>query len=198
VICTAGDHPPGGTLWDEAIVMYLAEQFASRRRGTRSARRSEVLKRPSFLQAERGQETLTPEDKARSGLPTPASRPEWSRAAKSQRSPALLDRTRADSLDAERPARKSIRSGEDHPGGRATRCPSHTGWSPVQHGARNVRTRRGRGKARTYGPKDHHEEVKESGTERARFVRRRADRLSEVPVRRWPGARRSEKQLASR
>ncbi len=27
VICTGGDHRLGGVLWDEAIVMYLAEQF---------------------------------------------------------------------------------------------------------------------------------------------------------------------------
>src|SRR6202012_998551 len=27
VICTGGDHRLGGALWDEAIVMYLAEQF---------------------------------------------------------------------------------------------------------------------------------------------------------------------------
>ena len=29
VICTGGDHRLGGVLWDEAIVMYLAEQFKS-------------------------------------------------------------------------------------------------------------------------------------------------------------------------
>ena len=39
VICTGGDHRLGGVLWDEAIVMYLAEQFRDPdRRGRRPAR----------------------------------------------------------------------------------------------------------------------------------------------------------------
>jgi len=64
VICTGGDHRLGGALWDEAIVMALAESF---RRQTGEATDplddAEVLN-DLFLQAERGKKTLTQRDKA--------------------------------------------------------------------------------------------------------------------------------------
>ena len=64
VICTGGDHRLGGTLWDEAVVMYLAEQFRSQ-----TGEESDPLDDPEvlndlFLQAERGKKTLTQRDKA--------------------------------------------------------------------------------------------------------------------------------------
>ena len=64
VICTGGDHRLGGVLWDEAIVMYLAEQFR-----TQTGEAADPLDDPEvlndlFLQAERGKKTLTQRDKA--------------------------------------------------------------------------------------------------------------------------------------
>jgi molecular chaperone DnaK len=64
VICTGGDHRLGGVLWDEAIVMYLAEQFK-----TQTGEAGDPLDDPEvlndlFLQAERGKKTLTQRDKA--------------------------------------------------------------------------------------------------------------------------------------
>ena len=64
VICTGGDHHLGGTLWDEAIVMYLAEQFR-----IQTSEESDPLDDPEvlndlFLQAERGKKTLTQREKA--------------------------------------------------------------------------------------------------------------------------------------
>jgi molecular chaperone DnaK (HSP70) len=64
VICTGGDHHLGGTLWDEAIVMYLAEQFR-----LQTSEETDPLDDPEvlndlFLQAERGKKTLTQRDKA--------------------------------------------------------------------------------------------------------------------------------------
>lgn len=64
VICTGGDHHLGGVLWDEAIVMYLAEQFRSQ-----TSEESDPLDDPEvlndlFLQAERGKKTLTQREKA--------------------------------------------------------------------------------------------------------------------------------------
>jgi molecular chaperone DnaK len=64
VICTGGDHRLGGVLWDEAIVMYLAEQFR-----TQTGEPSDPLDDPEvlndlFLQAERGKKTLTQREKA--------------------------------------------------------------------------------------------------------------------------------------
>ena len=64
VICTGGDHRLGGVLWDEAIVMYLAEQFR-----LQTGEESDPLDDPEvlndlFLQAERGKKTLTQRDKA--------------------------------------------------------------------------------------------------------------------------------------
>ena len=64
VICTGGDHRLGGTLWDEAVVMHLAEQFREQ-----TGEESDPLDDPEvlndlFLQAERGKKTLTQRDKA--------------------------------------------------------------------------------------------------------------------------------------
>jgi molecular chaperone DnaK (HSP70) len=64
VICTGGDHRLGGVLWDEAIVMYLAEQFRSQTgEATDPLDDPEVLN-DLFLQAERGKKTLTQREKA--------------------------------------------------------------------------------------------------------------------------------------
>jgi molecular chaperone DnaK (HSP70) len=64
VICTGGDHRLGGVLWDEAIVMHLADQFK-----TRTGTDSDPMDDPEvlndlFLQAERGKKTLTQREKA--------------------------------------------------------------------------------------------------------------------------------------
>jgi len=64
VICTGGDHRLGGVLWDEAIVMYLAEQFR-----TQTGEDADPLDDPEvlndlFLQTERGKKTLSQRDKA--------------------------------------------------------------------------------------------------------------------------------------
>jgi len=64
VICTGGDHRLGGVLWDEAIVMYLSEQFR-----LQTNEPSDPLDDPEvlgdlFLQAERGKKTLTQREKA--------------------------------------------------------------------------------------------------------------------------------------
>ncbi|MHB1561371.1 MAG: Hsp70 family protein [Isosphaeraceae bacterium] len=64
VICTGGDHRLGGVLWDEAVVMYLAEQFREQ-----TSEASDPLDDPEvlndlFLQAERGKKTLTQREKA--------------------------------------------------------------------------------------------------------------------------------------
>jgi molecular chaperone DnaK (HSP70) len=64
VICTGGDHRLGGALWDEAIVMYLADQFRGQ-----TGEESDPLDDPEvlndlFLQAERGKKTLTQREKA--------------------------------------------------------------------------------------------------------------------------------------
>lgn len=64
VICTGGDHRLGGALWDEAIVMYLADQFRAQ-----TGEESDPMDDPEvlndlFLQAERGKKTLTQRDKA--------------------------------------------------------------------------------------------------------------------------------------
>ncbi|WP_435017318.1 Hsp70 family protein [Tundrisphaera sp. TA3] len=64
VICTGGDHRLGGTLWDEAIVLHLAEEFR-----VQTGEESDPMDDPEvlndlFLQAERGKKTLTQRDKA--------------------------------------------------------------------------------------------------------------------------------------
>jgi molecular chaperone DnaK (HSP70) len=64
VICTGGDHRLGGALWDEGVVMHLAESFKGQ-----TSEESDPLDDPEvlndlFLQAERGKKTLTQRDKA--------------------------------------------------------------------------------------------------------------------------------------
>ncbi len=64
VICTGGDHRLGGALWDEAVVLYLADQFR-----TQTGEETDPMDDPEvlndlFLQAERGKKTLTQRDKA--------------------------------------------------------------------------------------------------------------------------------------
>ena len=64
VICTGGDHRLGGILWDEAIVMYLAEQFR-----LQTGEESDPLDDPEvlndlFLQADAARRRLTQRDKA--------------------------------------------------------------------------------------------------------------------------------------
>jgi molecular chaperone DnaK (HSP70) len=63
VICTGGDHRLGGALWDEAIVVHLADEF-KRQTGLDSDPMDdpEVLN-DLFLQAERGKKTLTLREK---------------------------------------------------------------------------------------------------------------------------------------
>ena len=95
VICTGGDHHLGGTLWDEAIVMYLAEQFR-----LQSGESSDPLDDPEvlndlFLQAERGKKTLTQREKApfRVTHAGKQARVELDRAKFEEISKHLLDRT---------------------------------------------------------------------------------------------------------
>jgi molecular chaperone DnaK (HSP70) len=64
VICTGGDHRLGGVLWDEAIVMYLAEQFRTQTGATADPLDDPEVLNDLFLQAERGKKTLTQRDKA--------------------------------------------------------------------------------------------------------------------------------------
>ena len=64
VICTGGDHRLGGALWDEAVVLHLAEEFRKQ-----TGEESDPMDDPEvlndlFLQAERGKKTLTQRDKA--------------------------------------------------------------------------------------------------------------------------------------
>jgi len=64
VICTGGDHRLGGALWDEAVVLHLAEDFRAQ-----TGEESDPMDDPEvlndlFLQAERGKKTLTQREKA--------------------------------------------------------------------------------------------------------------------------------------
>ena len=95
VICTGGDHRLGGVLWDEAIVMYLAEQFR-----TQTGEAADPLDDPEvlndlFLQAERGKKTLTQRDKApfRVTHAGQQARVELDRAKFEEITKHLLDRT---------------------------------------------------------------------------------------------------------
>src|SRR5215469_8223044 len=95
VICTGGDHHLGGLLWDEAIVMYLAEQFR-----VQTSEASDPLDDPEvlndlFLQAERGKKTLTQREKApfRVTHAGQQARVELDRAKFEEISKHLLDRT---------------------------------------------------------------------------------------------------------
>ncbi len=64
VICTGGDHRLGGALWDEAVVMYLAEDFRSQTGSAADPLDDPEVLNDLFLQAERGKKTLTQRDKA--------------------------------------------------------------------------------------------------------------------------------------
>jgi len=95
VICTGGDHRLGGVQWDEAIVMYLAEQFREQ-----TGEPSDPLDDPEvlndlFLQAERGKKTLTQREKApfRVTHAGKQARVELDRAKFEQITRELMDRT---------------------------------------------------------------------------------------------------------
>src|SRR5262249_32789098 len=95
VICTGGDHRLGGVLWDEAIVMYLAEQFREQ-----TGEASDPLDDPEvlndlYLQAERGKKTLPQREKApiRVTHAGQQARVELERAKFEEISKHLLDRT---------------------------------------------------------------------------------------------------------
>src|SRR3954470_20443285 len=64
VICTGGDHRLGGVLWDEAIVMYLADQFRAQTGLDDDPMDDPEVLNDLFLQAERGKKTLTQREKA--------------------------------------------------------------------------------------------------------------------------------------
>ena len=64
VICTGGDHRLGGALWDEAVVMNLAEEFRSQTGVDSDPLDDAEVLNDLFLQAERGKKTLTQRDKA--------------------------------------------------------------------------------------------------------------------------------------
>jgi molecular chaperone DnaK len=64
VICTGGDHRLGGALWDEAIVMALAESFRTQTGEESDPLDDAEVLNDLFLQAERGKKTLTQRDKA--------------------------------------------------------------------------------------------------------------------------------------
>lgn len=64
VICTGGDHRLGGTLWDEAIVMSLADQFREQTGLDSDPMDDSEVLNDLFLQAERGKKTLTQREKA--------------------------------------------------------------------------------------------------------------------------------------
>jgi len=64
VICTGGDHRLGGAHWDEAIVMYLAQQFHEQTGEESDPLDDAEVLNDLFLQAERGKKTLTQREKA--------------------------------------------------------------------------------------------------------------------------------------
>ena len=59
VICTGGDHRLGGALWDEAIVLYLADQFRVQTGVDADPMDDPEVLNDLFLQAERGKKTLS-------------------------------------------------------------------------------------------------------------------------------------------
>jgi molecular chaperone DnaK (HSP70) len=95
VICTGGDHRLGGVLWDEAIVMYLAEQFREQTGETSDPLDDPEVLNDLFLQAERGKKTLTQREKApfRVTHAGQQARVELDRAKFEEISKHLLDRT---------------------------------------------------------------------------------------------------------
>jgi len=64
VICTGGDHRLGGALWDEAIVVHLADQFKVQTGLDVDPMDDAEVLNDLFLQAERGKKTLSQRDKA--------------------------------------------------------------------------------------------------------------------------------------
>ena len=64
VICTGGDHRLGGTLWDEAVVLFLAHEFKSQTGDDSDPLDDPEVLNDLFLQAERGKKTLTQREKA--------------------------------------------------------------------------------------------------------------------------------------
>ncbi len=64
VICTGGDHRLGGALWDEAIVLHLAEEFRAQTGEDSDPMDDPEVLNDLFLQAERGKKTLSQRDKA--------------------------------------------------------------------------------------------------------------------------------------
>jgi molecular chaperone DnaK (HSP70) len=95
VICTGGDHRLGGVLWDEAIVMYLAEQFRAQTGESADPLDDPEVLNDLFLQAERGKKTLTQREKApfRVTHAGQQARVELDRAKFEEISKHLLDRT---------------------------------------------------------------------------------------------------------
>ena len=63
VICTGGDHRLGGALWDEAVVLDLAESFRTQTGEATDPMDDPEVLNDLFLQAERGKKTLTQRDK---------------------------------------------------------------------------------------------------------------------------------------
>ena len=64
VICTGGDHRLGGALWDEAVVVHLADEFKNQTGLDNDPMDDPEVLNDLFLQAERGKKTLTQRDKA--------------------------------------------------------------------------------------------------------------------------------------
>ena len=64
VICTGGDHRLGGALWDEAVVMHLADEFKSQTGLDEDPMDDAEVLNDLFLQAERGKKTLTQREKS--------------------------------------------------------------------------------------------------------------------------------------
>lgn len=95
VICTGGDHRLGGTLWDEAIVMSLADQFREQTGVDSDPMDDSEVLNDLFLQAERGKKTLTQREKApfRVTHAGQSARVELDRAAFEEITRHLMDRT---------------------------------------------------------------------------------------------------------
>lgn len=64
VISTGGDHRLGGALWDEAVVMHLADQFREQTGLGDDPMDDPAVLNDMFLDAERGKKTLTQREKA--------------------------------------------------------------------------------------------------------------------------------------
>ena len=150
VICTGGDHRLGGVLWDEAIVMYLAEQFK-----TQTGEQGDPLDDPEvlndlFLQAERGKKTLTQREKApfRVTHLGHQARVELDRAKFEEITKHLLDRTieltHEMLADARAKGLHELRQG--HPGRwcDANAAGPRSPGRRAQHGAGDLRPGRGR------------------------------------------------------